>query len=94
MEQVENLILSKLESCLVKMRSGRMTLAARILVANSILMGCVWYLLTVWAGQRSFLAKVQKVIDTFVWGGRVRVARVTIALPRAEGGLGLLGIEA
>lgn len=38
------------------------------------------------------MTKIQRKIDNFVWAGRSRVARATVALP--EGGLGLLGVEA
>lgn len=38
--------------------------------------------------------KIQRIIDKFVWAGRSRAARATVALPRIEVGLGLLGVEA
>lgn len=79
---------------LTKLRARQMALAARILVANTLLLGCIWYLITIWAGKLSFLTKIQQIIDKFVWSGRSRVARATVALPKAEGGLGLLGVEA
>lgn len=47
-----------------------------------------------WAGKRAFLRKLQRIIDNFVWGGRSRVTKFTVALPKDEGGLGLLGVEA
>lgn len=56
-------------------------------------MGCIWYLLAVWAGSRAFLLKLQKIIDAFVWAGRSRVNRGTVALPKDEGGLDLMGVE-
>lgn len=57
-------------------------------------MGCIWFMLTVWAGKHKFLLQLQNIIDRFVWRGRSRVNRATTALPKAEGGLNLLGIEA
>lgn len=54
-EQLEALLLDKLETRLCKLRERNLTLAARILVANTLLLSCIWYLLSVWAGQRPFL---------------------------------------
>lgn len=54
-EQLEALLLAKLESRLSKLRLRHMALAARIMVANTILLGCIWYLLTIWAGKKAFL---------------------------------------
>lgn len=97
MASLELSLLTKLDSRLTKLQTRQLALAARITVANSLLLGCLWYLIIVWAGTRNFLTKLQRIIDTFVWAGRSRVARVaraTVALPKAEGGLGLLGVEA
>lgn len=93
-EPLETSVLSKLENTLEKLRTRKLALAARITVANSLLLGCIWYLIVVWAGARTFLTKLQRLIDAFVWAGRPRVDRYTIALPKAAGGLGLLGVEA
>lgn len=46
-----------------------------------------------WAGKRGFLKKIQRLIDKFVWAGRSHVVRATVALPKAEGGLGLIRVE-
>lgn len=73
-EKIEQLLITKLESKITKLRARQMALAARILVANTLLLGCVWYLITVWAGARIFLKKIQRIIDNFVWAGRSRVA--------------------
>lgn len=91
-ELIETTVTEKLESRIIKFKARQLTLAARISVANSLLMGCIWYLLTIWAGKRAFLLKLQKIIESFVWAGRSRVKTVT--LPRTDGGLNLMGIEA
>lgn len=93
MDQVEQMLVEKLESRMVKLKTEQLALAAWITVANSILLGCLWYLLLIWAGKQSFLKKLQRLFDGFVWAGRSRVARATAALPKAEGGLRLLGVE-
>lgn len=90
---VETALVTKLQSRITKLNKRHLALAARIVTANSLLLGCVWYMHTVWAGKRNFLSKLQKMIDTFVWAGRSPVKRTTTALPRAEGGLSLISVE-
>lgn len=68
-DRVENALMSKLEGRIAKLRNRQLALAARIIVANALLLGSLWYLIVVWAGKRSFLAKLQRVIDCFVWTG-------------------------
>lgn len=50
-EQLETILLSKLEARLCQLRERKLTLAALILVANTLLLSCIWYLLSVWAGK-------------------------------------------
>lgn len=92
MRRLEELILTKLESKLSKFKSYCLTLAARIVVANGIVMGCLWFLLIMWAGEATFLRKLQNLVDNFVWTRRSRVLGAIISLPPAEGGLGLISI--
>lgn len=40
-EQVEALLLAKLEACVCKLRERKLILAARILVANTLLLSCI-----------------------------------------------------
>lgn len=94
MPHIEEALVTKLESRIAKLRDRHLTLAARIIIANSLLMGCIWFMLTVWAGKRKVLLQLQGIVYRFVWGGRSQVNRATTALPRDEGGLNLLGIEA
>lgn len=49
-------------------------------------------MIAVWSGKLNFLNLLQRKIDAFVWAGRSRVARSTVILPRAVGGLGLVGV--
>lgn len=93
-QSIEHRLVTKMESKIVTLNARKLSLAARIIVANSLLLGCIWYLITVWAGERAFLGRLQRIVDKFVWAGRSRVDRATVARPRAAGGLGLLGVEA
>lgn len=51
-------------------------------------------MLTVWAGKKELLKRLQWIIDRFVWAGRTRVRGSTTAFPKEEGSLNLLGVEA
>lgn len=44
-DQVEAILVDKIESRIVKLKPRQLALAARITVANSILLGCLWYLI-------------------------------------------------
>lgn len=46
-------------------------------------MGCLWFLLIMWAGKVSFLKKLQRLVDNFVWTGQSRVRLDIISLPPA-----------
>lgn len=50
-------------------------------------MGCIWYMLTVWAGKQEFLKKLQRIVDRFVWAGMSKVRGATTALPKEDGQL-------
>lgn len=65
-DRVENLLLSKLEGRIVKLRTRQLALAARITIGNALFPGSLWYLIVVWAGQRTFLNKLQELIDKFI----------------------------
>lgn len=83
--------MSELEGRIAKLKTRQLALAARITVANSLLLGSLRYLIVIWAGKRIFLSKLQKVIDGFIWAGRSRVARAMVSLPKEDGGLGIIG---
>lgn len=48
-ERIESELVSKLDGRIKKLRTRHLALAARITIANSLLLGCIWYMLTVWA---------------------------------------------
>lgn len=93
-ERVESVLLAKIESKLSKLRHRQLALAAQITVANSLLLGCIWYLIVIWAGKRTFFTKLQLTIDQFLWAVRSRVARATGSQPKEDGRLGLITVEA
>lgn len=92
-ERIKSSLVAKVEGKIEKLRVRHKALAARIVIANSLLIGCLWYMLMVWAGKVECLRKLQRIIEKFVWAGRSRVNRATTALPRSKGGLNLMGVE-
>lgn len=91
--RMEERVTNKVSSCINKHRGRHLSLAARIVVANSLILTTLWYLLTLWARKLSFFAKIQCQLDTFVWAGRARVNRNTGTQRKCMGGLGLLSVE-
>lgn len=75
-ERMESMLVQKLDSQISKYQQIALSFAARVLVANSLILGCIWYLLIVWAGEERFLKRLQRMVDKFVWNGRNRVARM------------------
>lgn len=88
--QMRTQIHGKVSVRLEKVKKRHLTLAGRVLVANSIILSLLWYFIALWAGDFSFFNQIQRLIENFVWGGRPRVARNTITQPVGKGGLGLL----
>ena len=90
---------TKLKARLTKARFKHLTLIGRVVIANHLVSSSLLYLLTLWAGNRGELHKLQTIITRFVWGGqdqRVqhRVSLEMITKPKEEGGLGLIAIDA
>lgn len=85
-------VMTKIDTKLAKVKGKHLALAARVTVANGLILSSIWYIVTLWAGDMSFLHKVQRKIEAYVWSGRPRVDRNTISQCKARGGLGLLSV--
>lgn len=92
--RIETTLITKLETQIAKLRERHLVMAARVIITNLLLLGCIWFMLTVWIGKKEFLKKIQRIVDHFVWMGRSKVRGSTTALPREEGGLNVLSVEA
>lgn len=90
---MEHQIQTKMSSSIAKLQLPHLSLAGRIIAANSLILGSIWYILTLWAGDLGFLTKLQKCIEAFVWAGKARVNRNTSTQCKANGGLGLMLIS-
>lgn len=87
---MEAQIQGKVETSIGKLNKRKLSLAGRITAANSLILGTVWYIVTLWAGDLSFLSKLQTKIEIFVWAGRSRVNRNSTTQSKVHGGLGLI----
>lgn len=91
--QMEQLIVTKMSTSIEKLKLRHLSLAGRVTAANCLIMGSLWYILTLWAGDLDFLSKIQKGIEAFVWADKSRVNRNTTTQGKAKGGLGLMLIS-
>lgn len=81
---MEEMIQTKLTNGIQKHGRRHLSLAARIVVANSLILSTIWYLITLWAGDLSFLSKIQGQITKFVWAGKSRVDKLTITQRKSK----------
>lgn len=88
--QLKEQIQFGVSSNLNKLKQRHLSLAGRVLIANSLIMSTIWYFITLWAGDLDFLNHLQSQIERFIWAGRSQVARGTATQPKSFGGLGLL----
>lgn len=84
--------MERVDSRLEKVRGKHLGLAARVTVANGLILSSIWYLITLCAGDIFFFQRIQRKLEAFVWSGRPRVDRNTISQGRSRGGLGLLSV--
>ncbi|KAL3681179.1 hypothetical protein R1sor_024135 [Riccia sorocarpa] len=72
----------------------------RVVIANHILYGLIWFLLPLWACGKQKLRKIENLVLRFIWGGteaaktRHRVAEKVLHQSKKDGGLGLLSLQA
>lgn len=89
---MEDQIMGKVDDRLARMNGRHLALAARVTVANGLILSSLWYLITLWAGDFSFFGKIQRKLEAFIWAGQPRVDRDTISQGKGQGGLGLLSV--
>lgn len=89
---MESQVMGKIDARIDSLRGKHLALAARVTVANGLVLSSIWYILTLWAGDMGFFQKIQRKLEAFIWAGRPRVDRNTISQSRARGGLGVLSV--
>lgn len=92
----EQLVSTLLKSCL-RIQSPYHTLAARVVMVNSIIMGQMWHLLTVWVPTPAEMKSLQQVVRCFLWGKTTeqgcrgaRVSREKVTQLKEDGRLGVI----
>lgn len=90
--QMENQVHTRITNRICKLKKHQLSLAGRITAANSLILSTIWYVLTLWARDLSFLKKLQTLVEAFVWAGRSRVCQATATQYKSRGGLGLIMI--
>ncbi|KAL3675310.1 hypothetical protein R1sor_025258 [Riccia sorocarpa] len=76
------------------------TIHGRIVIANHIMYGIIWFILPLWAGGKSMLRTLETLILRYVWGGtdyvkkRHRVSEKLLHQRKEDGGLGLMSLQA
>lgn len=89
-ERMEAQIQGRVETSIAKLQQRHLSLAGRVTAANCLILGTIWYLITLWAGDLGFLAKLQKAVDAYVWPGKSRVNSKATTQEKHQGGLGLI----
>lgn len=84
-----------LKGKLINWSHNMLSLASRILVANQVLLALIWYLAACWNPNPRMCCQVRGVIRNFIWGckdapAQAKVKWDTLALPTAQGGLGII----
>ncbi|KAG0605467.1 hypothetical protein M758_9G061900 [Ceratodon purpureus] len=75
--------------------SIHLSLAGRVVIANSVMLSTLWYFLSIWGGSKTVLNSIRASIRNYVWSGtaenaRVRVSWTDCCAPKSSGGLGLI----
>ncbi|KAL3676620.1 hypothetical protein R1sor_026568 [Riccia sorocarpa] len=76
------------------------TIHGRVVIANHIIYGILWFVIPLWSGNRANLRNLEKLILSYVWGGNEtthkchRVAENLLHQRKQDGGLGLISLQA
>ncbi|KAL3689494.1 hypothetical protein R1sor_015803 [Riccia sorocarpa] len=76
------------------------TIDSRVIIANQLLYGIIWFVLLLWAANRGKIRALEGLIRRFIRGGdensksRHHVAETILHQPKRDGGLGLISLQA
>ncbi|KAL3682578.1 hypothetical protein R1sor_000600 [Riccia sorocarpa] len=93
-------LFQKIQKKVNSLKSRSTSIHGRVLIANHIIYGLVWFLLPLWAAGKDKLRKIEALVLRFIWGGTVttktghRVAERILHQRKSEGGLGLISLQA
>ena len=89
-------LLLRLRNKLVYWNKGKLSLARRVAIANSMLLSSFWYITSTWLFSRSIMLKFQCLVHNFIWGSNIlgnsvaKVACSVLIKSKQKGGLGLI----
>ena len=92
---VDQFLIDKIRNKLNYWTSTKLSLAAKRLIVNQVLMSTMWYFIGVWAGSKNAIKQIQALLRDYLWSGReyrarARVAWETCTKKLREGGLSLI----
>jgi hypothetical protein len=95
-EDIDQFLIEKIELKLHYWTTLRLSLAARAVVVNMVLLSTLWYFITLWGGSLKATRIIKSNLMNFLWSGsthrtRVRVNWSDCCAPKTQGGLGLIG---
>jgi hypothetical protein len=86
-------ILHQVQTQLNKWAGKSLSLAARVLVTNQVILASIWYLCPCCNVSKGVLLRIRALVRNFIWGGnpdhkvKARVAWDTAIIPTIKGGL-------
>lgn len=97
-QDFDHFLITKVTRKLRYWTSTHLSLAARAVVVNSILLSTLWYFLNIWGGSKDILHTIRGKLRNYLWAGteensRVRVRWDDCCASKAAGGLGLIDPE-
>lgn len=73
-------------------KQKKLSLMARVVIINHWILGAIWFILSLWVGDKEQLKAIETCITKFLWAdqketARHRVDADTITHPKSKGGL-------
>lgn len=94
-EQVLEQIITKFEARPAGMKLHQLSFMARVTYINHLVMGSMWFLLSLWPGNDQALHRIIRVIMKALWEGKMeRVDYDTLIKSKADEGVALLDFQA
>lgn len=92
---VDKFLIEKVTKKLKYWTSTHLSLAARVVVVNSVLLSTLWYFLSIWGGSKDVLRTIRGKLRNYLWAGTEENARVRVrwddcCAAKTHGGLGLI----
>ena len=65
----DQFLIDKVKSKLTYWSTTKLSLAARRLIVNQVLMSTLWYFIGIWAGSREAIKQIQALLCNYLWAG-------------------------